>query len=98
MKKFKLFRVGRFYLNKTGDMAFGLVRGSKQKGYQFVGTHANRLLLINKFQLQSRVVPNDGNWQEIDHSLFDVVSKLHSNGHVLKLPTDYGRELLVSKH
>jgi hypothetical protein len=85
MKKFTLFRFGRCYLNKAGDMAVSLVRGNKQKGYQFKGSHNNRLLLINKFQLQSRVVANDGNWHEIDEPLFKLVSALHSAGHSLPL-------------
>jgi len=100
MKKFKLLRFGQCYINQTGDFVIGLLSGDKKHGYQFVGNHANSAVWLGKFQLLSRIVPNDGNWREVDPAMFNVASALHATGHVVKFPTGYssGELPVISKY
>jgi len=91
MKKFKLLRIGKCYLNREGDMVVALVKAHKNPGfktqsYQFVGSFVNKFFPVFKFQLLSRIVPNDGSWTEVDTHMFKVVQALHNSGHVVKLP------------
>ena len=96
MKKYKLLRFDRCYLNKEGDFVIGLLSGCKKHGYTFVGSHANHAVFLGTFRLLSRVVPNDGNWIEVDPQTFNVASSLHVSGHVVKFPAGYtGKELPV---
>jgi len=88
MRKYKLLRFGRCYINREGDFVIGLLSGDKSNGYKFAGSHANPLVFLRKFQLLSRVVPNDGNWIEIDTVMFNVASALHSTGHIMTFPGD----------
>jgi hypothetical protein len=88
MKKFKLLKFGRCYINREGDLAVALLRGDKKHGYQLAASSAHPNAFLGKIQLLSRVVPNDGNWIEIDSALFNVASAFHCSGHVVTLPTD----------
>ena len=95
MKKHKLLRFAHCYINQEGDFVIGLLSGDKKHGYQFAGSHANPSVWLGTFQLMSRIVPNDGNWIEIDHKIFNVASVLHVTGHIVKFPAKKGRELPV---
>jgi hypothetical protein len=86
MKKYKLLKFGRCYINREGDFAIGLLGGDKRLGYQFAGTHVHCKVILGRFWLDSRVVPNDGNWIEISPKIFNVASTLHTTGWVLKFP------------
>jgi hypothetical protein len=99
MKKFKLLRFGRCYINREGNFAIGLLSGDREHGYQFVCSHANPNIWFSKFQLLSRIVPNDGSWIEISHLEFNVASALRTMGHVAKFPADKlsGKLPLISK-
>lgn len=87
MKKYKLLRFGKCYINKAGDFVIALLRGDNKHGYQFAGSHVNSSVLTRTFQLLSRIVPNDGNWKEIAPEIFNVSSALHITGHIIKFPT-----------
>lgn len=99
MKKYKLLKFGKCYINTEGDFVIGLLRGDKKHGYTFAGSHAHPHVWLGTFQLMSRVITNDGNWKEIDPSMYNVASALHTTGHVLKFPANRsGGELpVVSK-
>lgn len=84
MKKFKLLRFGKCYINREGDFVIALLRGSKKKGYLFAGSNANPSVWLGTFSLLSRIVPNDGNWIEIDKQTFNVASAFHVTGHVIQ--------------
>ena len=86
MKKFKLLRHGQCYINREGDFVIALVSGCKRKGYQFVGSYLNKFFYIHRFQLMSRIVPNDGHWIEVDPDLYRVAAAFHWNGYVIKMP------------
>lgn len=87
MLKFKLLKFGQCYINREGDFVIGLLRGDRKHGYQFAGSHANPAVWLGTFQLQTRAIPNDGNWIEIEPEMFNVASALHTRGHVIKFPT-----------
>jgi hypothetical protein len=96
MKKFKLLRVGHCYINREGDFVVALLRGDKKHGYKFAASHAHPNVWLGKIQTLSRIVPNDGNWIEIEPAMFNIASAFHYSGHVVKLSTDdSGRELPV---
>ena len=96
MKKYKLLKFGQCYINREGDFTIGLLRGDKKHGYLFAGSHANPPVFLGTFQLLSRIIPNDGNWTEIDPSMFNAASAFHTTGHVIKFPAKkydkFGRE------
>jgi len=77
-----------------------LMHGDKMHGYQFMGSHAHPNVFIRRFQLLSRIVPNDGNWKEVDPQMFNVASAFHSTGHVVELLADRsGKEFpVISKY
>lgn len=87
MKKYKLLRFGHCYINREGDFAIGLLRGDKKSGYELAASHAHPNAWLGKIHILSRVVPNDGNWVEIDPQMFNVASAFHTTGHVVKFPT-----------
>jgi hypothetical protein len=89
MKKYKLLRFDQCYLNKDGDFAVALVRGNKKAGYKFVVSHAYAydLMYIGYINTLSRIVPNDGYWNEISTKTFNVVASFHSSGYAVKAPT-----------
>ena len=91
MKKYKLLKFGQCYINRDGDFVIGLLKGDKKHGYLFAGSHAKPNVIIGTFQLLSRIVPNDGNWIEIDHSMFNVASAFHISGYVMRLPVNLGK-------
>jgi hypothetical protein len=78
MKKYKLLRFGQCYLNRRGEFAIAMLRGTKKKGYQLAASHVNTWL--GKIQMLSRVVPNDGNWVEITPAMFTIASECHAKG------------------
>lgn len=86
MKKFTLLRFGHCYINREGDFAIGLLRGDKKHGYELAASHAHPNILLGKIQLQSRIIPNDGNWIEIHPETFNIASKLHRLGQKIKFP------------
>lgn len=94
MKKFKLLRFGKCYVNRRGDIAVKLLRGNKRRGYQLEGSCNNPIMFVGRFQLVSRVVPNDGNWIEITQAGFGVASTLHSAGEPLQLVPDWERDMI----
>jgi hypothetical protein len=95
MKKYKLLRFGRCYINKAGDFAIALIRGDKKHGYQFLGSHAHTSVMLGNFQLLSRIVPNDGNWIEIDEAEFSAASAFHVGGYAIRFGMGYP---IVSKY
>lgn len=98
MKKFKLLKFGHYYINKEGDFAIVVLGGNQKMGYQTFGSHANPSVFLGKFQLLSRVIPDDENWIEIDFQMFNVVSTFHASGHVVSLPAkNDGKTPLISK-
>ncbi len=98
MKKYKLLRFGHCYINREGDFIVALMSGDKKHGYQFVGSHANPCVLLGNFQLLSRIVPNDGNWNEITTDMFNLASTCHTSGYVVKLPSSgRGKLPVISK-
>jgi len=86
--KYKTLKFGKCYINKAGDFAIGVLSGDKKHGYQFAGTCAHPYVWLGQFQLQSRLVPNDGNWREIEVEMFNAVSALHVTGNVVEFPED----------
>lgn len=96
MKKYTLLRFGRCYINKAGDFAIALICGDKKHGYQFLGSHAHKSVMLGNFQLLSRVVPNDGNWIEIDEATFNAASAFHVGGYVTQFRI--GQPPTVSKY
>ena len=97
MKKYKLFRFGHCYINREGSFAIGLLRGDKRHGYQFAASYANPILWLGKIQVQSRIVPNDGNWTEINNNMFKVASASHIMGYTIRQPSQKGKLPLLSK-
>jgi len=99
MKKYMLLRFGRCYLNREGDFVIALLRGDKSHGYEFAASHAHSSVWLGRIYIRSRVVLDDGNWIEVDPSVFNAASALHIHGNVLRLPDRYtGKEpLAVSK-
>jgi hypothetical protein len=97
MNKYKLFRFGHCYLNKDGDFVIGLVDGDKKRGYNFLGSHAKPSVFMTGFQLLSRVIPNDGNWQEVSIDMYKVIREFHTTGHVVKLSSKPGEPPLIFK-
>lgn len=97
MNKFTLLRFGHCYLNREGDFAVALLRGDKKHGYELAASHVHPNVWLGKIQLMSRVVPNDGNWIEIDPAMFNVASAFHSTGHAVKLPSQRGEPPVVFK-
>ena len=87
MKKYTLLRFGHCYINREGDFAVSLLRGDKKHGYKLAASHANRNVWLGQIQLQSRIIPNDGSWIEIDPAIFNVASTLHVSGYVTKFPS-----------
>ncbi len=86
MKKYKLLRFGHCYINREGDFVVGLLYGDKKNGYFLAASHANPSVWLGTIQMLSRVVPNDGNWIDIDPEVFNVASALHVSGRVLTFP------------
>lgn len=94
MRKYKLLRFGKCYINKECNLAVCLLYGDKKHGYYFIGSAAQPNIFLGKFWLLSRVIPNDENWVEIDPGIFNVISAFHSVGHVIKFPAGgTGKEL-----
>jgi len=98
MKKYKLLRFGQCYINREGDFAIGLLSGDKKHGYEFAGSHAHPKVMLGKFYLLSRIVPNDGNWIEIDPQQFNAASTLHITGHVMRIPANRRDPPLIFKN
>jgi hypothetical protein len=86
--KYKTLKFGKCYINKAGDFAIGVLCGDKKHGYQFAGTHAHPYVWLGQFQLESRIVPNDGNWKEIEMEMFNAVAAFHVTGNVVEFPED----------
>lgn len=86
MKKFTLIRFGHCYINRQGDFAVALLRGDKKHGYQLAASSAHPNVWLGQIQIQTRVIPNDGSWMEIDPAMFNVASACHASGHVVKFP------------
>lgn len=97
MRKYKLLKFGRCYINKEGDMAIGLLYGNKRYGYQLAGSSAHPSVNLGRFQMLSRIVDNDGNWTEIDVNLYNLVHTYHMDGYKVKLPKNIGEQLIISK-
>ena len=76
-------------MNQAGDFAIALIDGSKKKGYQFLGSHANRAVWLGTFQLMTRAVLNDGNWIEIKPEEFNVASAFHVQGYITQFGVGY---------
>jgi hypothetical protein len=57
-----------------------LLGGSKKKGYRFQASHINRDFVPGKINIQSRIVPNDGNWIEIPPQEFAICAYRHGMG------------------
>ena len=94
----KLLRFGHYYLNEQGDFVVGLVSGNKLHGYTFIASHAHPNVMLGKIHSQSRVVPNDGHWIEIDSDMFTAVFAIHASGHKVKFFPDNRRKLpIISK-
>ena len=95
MKNYKLLRFGHCYINHEGDFVIGLVGGDKRHGYVFLASHAHPSVMLGKIQIQSRIVPNDGHWLEIDPEAYNIASILHASGLKMKVPVFGGdfREL-----
>lgn len=75
--KYKGLKFGQPYINQERSFIFVLVGGSKKKGYHFVGSHSHPSVILGDFYLLSRVVPNDGNWLEINYKTFNDASTFH---------------------
>lgn len=88
MKKYKLLRFGHCYTSRNGEFVVALLKGDKKHGYLFVGSHVKPCVILGKFQLLSRVVPNDDSWIEISADTFNVASELHISGYIVK-PSEY---------
>ncbi len=97
MKKFKLLRFGHCYINQEGDFVIGLLRGDKKHGYTFAASHAHPNVMLGRIQIQSRVVPNDGNWTEITPEMFNVASTCHASGYKVK-PATLGGLPVITKY
>lgn len=69
MKKYKLLRFGRCYVNSIGDLIIVLLRGDKKHGYSFAAHFTHPFITLGSLQIQSRIVPNDGSWREIEPAL-----------------------------
>lgn len=99
MKKYKLLRHSKCYINRVGDFVICLLDGNKKKGYEFAGSHAHPKVILGKFQLMSRIVANDGNWTEITPQQFNIVAAYHSYGGTVRFPANasVSRELIIRK-
>jgi hypothetical protein len=86
MNKYKLLKFGHCYLNKTGNFVVGLLSGNVKHGYVFACSHAHPSVMINECHMQSRIVPNDGNWIEVSKEMFNAVHAVHVTGHVVTFP------------
>lgn len=86
MKKFKLLRFGHCYINQEGDFVIGLICGNMHRGYTFIASHSHPNVMLEKIQVQSRIVPNDGHWLEIDPEAYNIASILHSQSMPLIIP------------
>lgn len=90
MKKYKLLRFNRSYINRSGDFAVSLMYGDKKQGYVFAASHANPTVWLGTVQTITRIVPNDGNWSEIQPEQFNLASALHSQGLTIQLTSNSG--------
>lgn len=101
MKKYRSFKFGKCYINKSGDFAVALLRGSKKNGYVFACSHAKPCAAMRTLNLLSRIIPNDGEWTEVfaksktnnkiteeyaPAAAFWIISRAHSNGIVFQVP------------
>lgn len=86
MKKYKLLRFGHSYINREGDLAIHLMGGCKKKGYKLAASSAHPNVWLGKIQILSRIVPNDGNWIEVDARTFNAASSLLVRGYKVKIP------------
>jgi hypothetical protein len=66
MRKYTLLRFGRRYINRKGDFVVALLRGDRKHGYQLAASCRNPTVWMEKIQILTRVMPNDGSWIEID--------------------------------
>lgn len=99
MRKYKLLRFGHCYSNQEGDFVIGLLGGDKKHGYTFAASHAHPYAMLGRIYIQSRVVPNDGHWIEIDPAMFNVASAVHVSGHKVKFPAGKSGEFpVISKY
>jgi hypothetical protein len=94
INKYKLLRVGHFYSSQEGDFVIGLLGGNRKSGYLLVASYAHSNVVLGRIYVQSRVVPNDGHWMEIDPETYKIASILHASGHRIKFPTK-GEELPI---
>jgi hypothetical protein len=78
-KKFKLLRFGKSYLSRDGELAVVLKSGDRKKGYKLAVSSA-RYFLNGDLQVLSRVIPNDGEWWELEFASFRDVAFMHANG------------------
>jgi len=76
MKKFTLLRIGKCYFNKNDNFAVAVLEGNRRTGYVLSGSHADRHIGI--FTLKSRVIPNSGEWKEINHNEFRKICISHN--------------------
>jgi hypothetical protein len=92
MKKYRLLRFGHCYITKNGDFAVALIGGNKKRGYIFKAAHTCRLFILDKVQIRTRGVPNDGNWVEITPQDFAVAYQLINGGYAVKMevPDEHG--------
>ena len=98
MKKYKLLRHSQCYINRAGDFIICLLKGNKDKGYLFAGSHANPPVILGTFSLLSRIVPYDGNWMEIDHEQFNLASSHFVYGNTVAFPpSKTGRDMILRK-
>jgi len=98
MKKFKLFRFGKCYINREGDFVIALLKGSKKHGYTFAGSNANPSVWLGKFYLLSRIIPNDGSWIEVDEALFNIASAFHVSGYITQLSPEKLPAAIIKKY
>ena len=95
MNKYKLLKFGRGYINKEGNLMVCAVGGTGRSGwgtlvgYDWIARSSSRQLFVASMQTLSRIVPNDGNWTEIDEKTWDEASSLMSQGISVKLPEGY---------
>lgn len=98
MKKYKLLRFRKCYINQDGTFIVGLLGGNKKYGYTFVASHANPIVVLGRINTRSRIVPNDRNWKEIIPGQFNAAAIFHASGYKVKLPASCGQLPLISKY
>lgn len=80
VKKYKLLRIGRYYINKDGSFVIGVLTRDTKYDYRFLCSHANAKLSSGIVRMLTRVVLNDGNYTEIDFDTFRTIVATHANG------------------